>query len=101
MSQEDVLGYGYGLVVFLGGIVGYMKAGSSASLIAGTLFSLLISLSMYRLNVTQSRSLAPMVLTTGVLFVVMGLRFLRSGKLMPAGLVTILRWVYKLYYLQN
>lgn len=107
--MTDVLGYAYGLTVFTGGAIGYMKgkkrksiscwiwicnnnmfytykqAGSTASLLAGTIFGLLAALGAYTQNVKLS------LIVSLVLLYVMGSRFYRGGKFMPAGLVSILR----------
>nr|XP_020446973.1 transmembrane protein 14C-like isoform X1 [Monopterus albus]XP_020446974.1 transmembrane protein 14C-like isoform X1 [Monopterus albus] len=87
----DWIGFSYAALVSAGGIVGYMKAGSVTSLVAGLLFGLLAAVGAYLAsqnpkNVWLSLGNAA---TSGTLAVVMGLRFLNSWKFMPAGLMTL------------
>ncbi|TKS79575.1 Transmembrane protein 14C [Collichthys lucidus] len=87
----DWVGFSYAALVSAGGIMGYLKAGSSTSLVAGLLFGLLAAVGAYLAsqnpkNVWLSLGNAG---TSGTLAVVMGLRFLNSWKFMPAGLMTL------------
>ncbi|XP_048865697.1 transmembrane protein 14C [Brienomyrus brachyistius] len=85
----DWLGFAYAMAVLLGGIVGYKRKGSVMSLIAGLLFG---SLSAYgSLGITTNPSMA--LLSSGSLAAIMGLRYWKSGKLIPAvmaGLSTLM-----------
>ncbi|KAG2195193.1 hypothetical protein INT47_006724 [Mucor saturninus] len=83
--MSDILGYLYGLVVFTGGAIGYLKAGSTASILAGAIFGFLAAYGAY----LDNKILA--FLTSWILLAVMGPRFYRGRKFMPAGLVTLLR----------
>ncbi|KAJ0012048.1 hypothetical protein NQD34_013023 [Periophthalmus magnuspinnatus] len=80
----DRIGLCYAALVTAGGIIGFAKAGSTTSLAAGLLFGLLAALGAYLNNMWISLG------TSGMLAVVMGIRFLNSFKLMPAGLMMIL-----------
>lgn len=85
----DFWAFGYATTVALGGIMGYAKAGSVTSLAAGLAFGGLALIGAYQTSVNPHNyhlSLAVAGLLTGV----MGYRFANSGKIMPAGLVTIL-----------
>lgn len=81
--------------------MGYMKAGSATSLAAGLLFGLLAAVGAY-LASQNPRNVWLSLGTSGTLAVVMGLRFLKSGKFMPAGFMTLasalmlLRLIYML-----
>jgi len=46
----DLLGYGYAAVVASGGVVGYMKAGSTMSLIMGLLFGGVSAVGAYQFS---------------------------------------------------
>ncbi|AWP03728.1 putative transmembrane protein 14C-like [Scophthalmus maximus] len=84
----DWIGLSYSVLVTAGGIVGYVKAGSAASLAAGLLFGLLAAVGAY-LASQDPKNVWLSLGTSGCLAVVMGLRFLSSWKFMPAGLMTL------------
>ncbi|XP_031149584.1 transmembrane protein 14C-like isoform X2 [Sander lucioperca] len=84
----DWVGFSYAALVSAGGIIGYVKAGSVASLAAGLLFGLLAAVGAY-LASRNSKNVWLSLGTSGTLAVVMGLRFLNSWKFMPAGLMTL------------
>eukprot|EP00118_Oscarella_pearsei_P003954 m.16439 g.16439 ORF g.16439 m.16439 type:complete len:102 (+) comp26929_c0_seq1:150-455(+) len=84
--SPDYISLLYACVITLGGIFGYAKAGSIPSLAAGLAFGTAVAAAVL---------LAPdkpyiVLFLSCVLLVVMGLRFYRSGKIMPAGLVALL-----------
>lgn len=87
----DVITLGYAVVVAAGGIAGYMKAGSTASLTAGLVFGGIIALGTYFSSAGQQ--LIGQILVIGAastLTYVMGKRYMNSGKVFPAGVVTML-----------
>ena len=80
----------FGLLTIAGGITGYVKAGSNASLIAGSLSGLLLLLAAFLLP-----SHAPIGLALGgiVSLLLIGYflpAFFRTGKMMPAGMMSLL-----------
>ncbi|XP_075877850.1 transmembrane protein 14C-like [Nelusetta ayraudi] len=84
----DWVGFSYALLVSAGGVMGYAKAGSVTSLAAGLFFGLLAAVGAY-LASQNPKNVWLSLGTSGTLTVVMGLRFLNSGKFMPAGLMTL------------
>ncbi|XP_051258570.1 transmembrane protein 14C-like [Dicentrarchus labrax] len=84
----DWIGFSYAVLVSAGGIIGFVKAGSSTSLVAGLLFGLLAAVGAY-LASQNPKNVWLSLGTAGTLSVVMGLRFLNSWKFMPAGLMTL------------
>ncbi|XP_072219908.1 transmembrane protein 14C-like [Leuresthes tenuis] len=84
----DWIGFGYAALVSAGGVVGYLKAGSVTSLVAGLLFGLLAAGGAY-LASQNPKNVWVSLGTAGTLAVVMGQRFLSSWKFMPAGLMTL------------
>nr|CAB3267044.1 transmembrane protein 14C-like [Phallusia mammillata] len=85
----DWVSFAYAATVASGGIIGYVKAGSSVSLGAGILFGGLAGLGAYRSSVDSS----DIWLSLGIslsLGGLMGYRFYNSRKFMPAGLVAVL-----------
>jgi len=80
----------FGLLTIAGGVMGYVKAGSTASLIAGSICGVLLLIAAF---------LLPGYLTPGlILALVVSLAlagrflpaFIKTGHLMPAGLMSVL-----------
>lgn len=86
MVQVDYLAFGYAALVAAGGVVGYVKAGSAASLGMGLLFGSVIAYGAYQTSQNPNSYLVGLG-ASAILAGVMGNRFLHSGKFMPAGLV--------------
>ncbi|KAH9823917.1 transmembrane proteins 14C-domain-containing protein [Melampsora americana] len=92
----DYLGLAYALFVAGGGLIGYLKASSLPSLIAGGGSGALIGLGAYRSQVYGKPDLVFAV--SIALSIFMGKRFLNSGKLMPSGLTSIVSIVMSIRY---
>ncbi|KAJ2461009.1 Transmembrane protein 14C [Coemansia sp. RSA 2424] len=85
----DILGLSFAAFIALGGLIGYLKSNSTASLASGLLFGVLLALSsQFAAGATASKiaNVLPAAICV-VLFLVMGSRFLGSKKFMPAGMV--------------
>lgn len=92
-SSPDYLGYAYAAIVFLGGAIGYLKAGSTMSLLSGVTFggAMGYAANLVSKNPTNKNANAIAFALAATLLIFMGMRFNRSGKFMPAGLVSLLR----------
>ena len=80
----------FGLLTIAGGIMGYVKAGSTASLIAGSISGLLLLLAAFLL---PSHVLLGLALGGIVSLLLIGYflpAFFRTGKMMPAGMMSLL-----------
>ncbi|WP_449419966.1 TMEM14 family protein [Phormidium nigroviride] len=77
----------YGILTFVGGIIGYAKAQSQASLISGSLSGLLLIFSGIVQLQGQSWGLILATVVAAVLVVVFIARLVKTRKLMPAGLM--------------
>ena len=88
MSFPVLLLYIYGVLLIVGGIIGYAKAKSVISLIAGVVCGIIALL----LGYYYTWHFAPhAALLLGLLLLfIMGRRFIATRKFMPAGLVSIL-----------
>ncbi len=75
----------YIALIMAGGLMGLIKAGSKASLIASSIFSILLAL--FALNVLPFQYCWIVVL---VLVLFFGKRFLKGRKFMPSGLMAVL-----------
>ena len=80
----------YGALVLLGGVMGYLKAKSRPSLVSGLVFGPALAI----LGVLGLEGWTPFAgIAAGlaaVLLLIMGSRFARKRKFMPAGLITVL-----------
>nr|AIW62490.1 hypothetical protein [Scytodes thoracica] len=85
----DYFGALYALSVAAGGVVGYVKAGSTNSLVAGVAFGSLLAFGAYQTSVDEKNILLSFATST-VLGLIMGYRFFNTGKFMPAGLITVM-----------
>ncbi|KAM9489094.1 transmembrane protein 14Cb isoform 1-T2 [Clarias gariepinus] len=83
----DWLGYLFAALTATGGIIGYIKAGSGMSLVGGVIFGSLAALGSFQVS-RNPKNIWLSFGTYGTLAAVMGVRFLSSWKIMPAGLMT-------------
>ncbi|KAI8343723.1 transmembrane protein 14C-like protein [Chlamydoabsidia padenii] len=87
--MTDYPGYLYSLLVFTGGVIGYVKAGSVISLVASSVFGLAGAYGATLVSRDPKNVVFSLVVSSVLLFI-MGSRFSKSGKFMPAGLVSLL-----------
>lgn len=80
----------YALLVFLGGIFGYIKAGSTASLVMGVAFAVALSTSAFAMLNEKKLGHTMAVITTFILAAFFLYRFILTAHFMPAGLMTAL-----------
>ena len=80
----------FGLLTIAGGIMGYVKAGSNASLIAGSLSGLLLLLAAFLLPNHAQIGLALGGIVSLLLIGYFLPAFFRTGKMMPAGMMSLL-----------
>jgi len=85
----DVVSAAYAVLVATGGVIGYLKAGSIPSLVAGLSFGSVLGVGAYLTSVNPDNYYLTFGTST-VLGSLMGYRFVNSGKFMPAGLIAIL-----------
>lgn len=82
--------FAFGVLTIAGGIMGYVKAQSRASLIAGSVSGLLLVLAGYLVG---ANGRAGLFVGLGVSAALAGrfvMTFRKSGKVMPAGLMAVL-----------
>jgi len=80
----------YALLVFLGGIFGYVKAGSTASLVMGVIFAVALSTSAFAMFNEKRIGFIAAIATTSLLAAFFLYRFFLAYNFMPAGLMSIL-----------
>ncbi|XP_011206836.1 PREDICTED: transmembrane protein 14 homolog [Bactrocera latifrons] len=87
--STDLIGFLYAATVAAGGIMGYVKAGSIPSLGAGVAFGAILGVGAYYNSQDPPRPLLQLG-TSVALAGIMGSRWQRSGKMMPAGMICII-----------
>ncbi|XVE70807.1 hypothetical protein DITRI_Ditri10aG0100000 [Diplodiscus trichospermus] len=101
LSMSQKLTLGYAALVGVGGVMGYMKSGSQKSLLAGGLSAALL---YYVFTELPTKPVFASSLGLGIsaaLLGVMGSRFRRSGKVFPAGVVSLVSLVMTGGYLHG
>jgi uncharacterized membrane protein (UPF0136 family) len=80
----------FGLLTIAGGIMGYLKAGSIVSVIAGAISGVLLIIAGWILPTQRELGLGLALFTSAVLAGQFIPRFLRTRRLVPAGLMSVL-----------
>jgi uncharacterized membrane protein (UPF0136 family) len=80
----------FGLLTIAGGIVGYAKAGSVASIIAGAITGVLLLVAAFLLPEHRLAGLATAFIVSLLLAAQFVPKFLRTGRVMPAGIMSLL-----------
>ena len=80
----------FGALTIVGGIVGYLKAGSVASIIAGSITGVLLLVAAFLLPEHRAIGLATALIVSLLLAAQFVPKFLRTGRVMPAGMMSIL-----------
>src|SRR5437870_12984550 len=80
----------FGALTIAGGIVGYVKAGSTASIIAGAITGVLLLVAAFLLPEHRVAGLATALVISVLLAGQFVLKFFRSGRIMPGGMLSVL-----------
>ena len=80
----------YGVLAIVGGIIGYRKAGSNISLFSGVISGFLLIISGLVVLQGKTWGLTLGAAITCVLVIVFAFRLVKTRKIMPAGLMTVL-----------
>ncbi len=90
MTLGILVALAYGILVIVGGIIGYFKANSIVSLISGSVSGLLLVFAaIVQFQGHNWGSILATIVTT-ILLIFFTLRLVKTRKFMPAGLMTIL-----------
>ncbi|XP_022730865.1 protein FATTY ACID EXPORT 2, chloroplastic-like [Durio zibethinus] len=101
LSMSQKLTLGYAALVGVGGAMGYMKSGSQKSLLSGGLSAALL---YYVYTVLPTKPVFASSLGLGISAALLGVmvsRFKRSGKIFPAGVVSLVSLVMTGGYLHG
>ena len=80
----------FGVLTIAGGVVGYVKADSVASIIAGSITGILLLVAASLLPERRAIGLATAFIISLLLAAQFAPKFLRTGRVMPAGMMSIL-----------
>ena len=80
----------FGALTIIGGIVGYAKAQSVASIVAGTITGVLLLVAGWVLPEHRAAGLITALIVSLVLAAQFVPKLVRTGKVMPAGVMSIL-----------
>ena len=80
----------FGILTIVGGIVGYVKAGSVASIIAGSITGVLLLVAAFLLPEHRMVGLATALIISLLLAAQFMPKLLRTGRVMPAGIMSLL-----------
>ena len=80
----------FGALTIVGGIIGYVKAGSLPSIIAGAITGVLLLVAGFLLPEHRAAGIATAFVVSFVLAAQFVPKFIRTGKMMPAGMMSIL-----------
>ena len=80
----------FGVLTIAGGVIGYVKAGSVASIIAGSITGVLLLVAAFLLPEHRTVGLATALIVSLLLAAHFVPKFLRTGRVMPAGMMSIL-----------
>jgi uncharacterized membrane protein (UPF0136 family) len=80
----------FGALTIIGGVIGYVKAGSLPSIIAGSITGVLLLIAGWLLPQHRAASLATALIISLLLAAQFVPKFIRTGKAMPAGMMSIL-----------
>jgi uncharacterized membrane protein (UPF0136 family) len=80
----------FGALTIVGGVVGYVKAGSLPSIIAGAITGVLLLVAGWILPTNRTVGLTTAFIVSLLLAGQFIPKFIRTGKVMPAGLMSIL-----------
>nr|XP_023874915.1 protein FATTY ACID EXPORT 2, chloroplastic-like [Quercus suber]POF23543.1 protein fatty acid export 2, chloroplastic [Quercus suber] len=101
MSMSQKLTLGYAALVGVGGVMGYLKSGSQKSLLAGGISASLLYYVYSQLPVRPVLASSVGLGISAALLGVMGARFKKSGKIFPAGVVSIVSLIMTGGYLHG
>jgi len=89
MKSAGIAALVYGVLVLIGGIVGYTTAGSVVSAMAGSIFGLGLIASAVALLKSKPVGFYTALGLAGVLTIFFGYRFIQTGAWMPGGIMAL------------
>ena len=79
----------YGILLLVGGYMGFAKAGSKISLVTGIISSVLVFFGVYLMGSNAELGYKVVAGVSGLLTIVFVMRFLKTQQFMPSGLLIL------------
>ena len=93
MGPAKIYFISFGILTIAGGIIGYVKAASLPSIIAGGITGILLLVAAFLLPEHRAAGLATAFIVSLLLGAQFVPKFLRTGRVMPAGMMSILSMI--------
>lgn len=90
MKRISIASIIYGILLVIGGLVGYFLAGSIPSLVASSSFATLVFLSALGIQMKQKWAFPLLITCLFALFAFFGYRYYGTLKFMPPGMMAII-----------
>lgn len=90
MKLQAILLLVYGALLFIGGIIGHLKAQSSTSLIVGSICAAIVIAAGVGMLKQQFYAYLLACTSVGAIAIFFAYRYWLTGKMMPAGIFTII-----------
>ncbi len=100
-KQLSFIAGGYALLVFVGGVIGHLKAGSAMSLLSGICFGIALFISATGLYLEKRWGSILTLILTASLLSFFGYRYFITHAFMPAGLMLSLSTVLFIIFAKN
>lgn len=93
MNFQSIVTFVYALIIFIGGVIGHLKAGSQLSLYMGVAFAILLILAGLWMTYRNKAGYVAVLVLICVLTLFFGYRLAITEKFMPAGMMLIISCV--------
>src|SRR5437762_3440368 len=90
MSPAKIYFIVFGILTITGGVIGYIKAASVPSIVAGSITGVLLLVAAFLLPEHRAVGLATAFVVSLLLAAQFVPRFVRTGRVMPAGMMSVL-----------
>lgn len=90
MKCPVIIVFIYGLLVFAGGVIGYVQAGSFASLFMGCAFAFMIHASAFAMNKNYKWGNLSALILSILLLLFFSYRLIKAGNFIPSGIMILL-----------
>lgn len=90
----------YTLLIFIGGIIGFITAKSNASIIMGSIFTLFFLFTISLSSKKAELSFLISFILTSILFCFFGFRFYSTLSILPAGLMSLISFIFLIFHTQ-